>query len=85
MSTEYPDEHFEGEAAGYESVFYDEGGEDIAAPFNDRRGYRRYASSGRPGRGVGGRGREYTGSGTSVSGEPRCFQCEQVGHIKINC
>ena len=40
MSTEYPDEHFEGAAAGYESVFYDEGNEDIAAAFNDRRGYR---------------------------------------------
>ena len=31
MSTDYPDEQFEGEAAGYELVFYDEGGEDVAA------------------------------------------------------
>ena len=38
MSNDYPDEHIEEEAAEYESVFYDEGGEDIAAAFNDRRG-----------------------------------------------
>ena len=85
MSTDYPDEHFEIEAAGYESVFYDEQGEDIAAAFNDRRGYRGYASSGRPGKGFGGRGRGYKGTGTSASGEPRCFQCGQFGHIRINC
>ena len=85
MPTDYPDEHFEGDAAGYESVFYDEGGEDIAATFNDRHGYRGYASSGRPGRRFGGRGRGYTGSGTSASGKPRCFQCGQFGHIRINC
>ena len=36
MSTDYPDEHFEIESAGYESFFYDEGGENIAAAFNDR-------------------------------------------------
>ena len=70
-----PDEQFEGEATGYESVFYDEGGEDIAAAFNDRREYCGYALSGRPGRGFGGRGRGYTGTGTSASVKPRCFQC----------
>ena len=75
MSTDYPDEHFEGEAARYKSVFYDEGGEDSAAAFNDRRGFRGYASSGRPGRGFGGRGCGYTGTGTFATGEPRCFQC----------
>ena len=85
LSTEYQDEHFEGETAGYESVLYDEGGEDITAAFNDRRRYRGYASSGRPGIGFGGRGRGYMGSSNSASGEPRCFQCRQFGQIRINC
>ena len=74
MSTEYPDEHFEGEAAGYESVFYYEECEDIAAAFDNRRGYHCYASNGRPGRGCAERGRGYSGTRTSASGEPRCVQ-----------
>ena len=53
MSPDYPYEHFKGEAARYKSVFYDEGGEAIAAAFNDQREYRGYASSGRFGRGFG--------------------------------
>ena len=71
MSIDYPDEQFEGEATGYESIFYDEGDEHIAAAFNDRRGYRGYASSGRRGRGFGGQRRGYSGTGTSSSYEPR--------------
>lgn len=79
LSTDYADEQFEGEATGYESVRYDDEGEDIAAAFNDRRGYRGHALSDRPGRKFGGRGREYSGTGASTSGEPRCFQCRQFG------
>ena len=84
MSTNNPDEQFEGAAAGYESIFYDSGQEVIAGSFNDRRGYCSNASSGRPGRGFGGRCRGYSGTGTSASGESWCFQSGHFGHIRIN-
>ena len=57
LFTDYPDEGFEAEATGYESIFYDEGCEYTTAAFNDRLEYRGYASRGTPGRGFGGRGR----------------------------
>ena len=55
LFTDYPDEEFETEATGYKSIFYDEGCENNTAAVNDRRGYRGYASRGRPGRGLVGR------------------------------
>ena len=50
LSTDHSEEQFEDQAAGYDPGGYKEGGEDIAAAFNEQHGYRRNAFGGRPGR-----------------------------------
>ena len=85
LFTDYQDEEFEAEATGYKSIFYDEGYENNTAAFNDRRGYRGYASRGEPGRRFVKRGRGYPGTSAFTICKPRCLQCGQLGYIRINC
>ena len=85
LSTDYSEEQFDDGAAGYNPVTYEEGGEDIAAAFNDQHRYRGNALGGRPGRGFGGQGRGYSSTGMPNRGGFKCYRCGQAGHIQRNC